>query len=446
MESSRKLTPSKFEAGVFEKLRQQLPHNASVCVAVSGGLDSMVLLHLFSRFAQAHPLRLSAIHINHQLQAESRHWQALVKAECRRHSIPLTITRVQVPLDQGLGLEAAAREARYRAFGALHVQSLALAHHQDDQAETLWIQLLRGAGVQGLAGMPAARPHQSLQLIRPLLSYTRQELEAYAKGHQIPFVEDPSNQDQRLVRNFLRHRLGPLLEERFPAWRHTVARSAELLGEAAQVLEQVALLDLAECRKPDGIEAAQALALGDARAANLLRHWFSQEGVRPPASARLREWLRQAQAAPHRQPELCWEGWRLYRYRGLWQLQPQGQAWTVVALADFPVAADYRLPDGGCLRVAATHQVGLRRDLPPGPWQLRCRVGGERLRPRPGGPSRTLKNLLVEAQIPAWQRQQWPLLFLGERLVAVPGVAVDAEFQSPQGGFSLNWLPPAHTG
>lgn len=444
MESSRKLSPAEFEAAVFKELRVLLPERSRLCVGVSGGLDSMVLLSLLVRCSRQHPLQLSAIHVNHQLQTGAQQWQEFVQRQCQQLGVPLTITVVDVPLKAGLGLEAAAREARYQAYGDVNAEFLALAHHQDDQAETLLIQLLRGAGVQGLAAMPSMRPYHSLQLLRPLLSFTRKDLAAYAEQHQIAFVEDPSNQDERLVRNFLRQRLSPLLDQRFPAWRQTVSRSAELLGEAAQVLEQVALADLELCEGSEGLKVDRVLALGDARAANLLRYWLGRQGARPPGSQRLREWLRQSRAAHHRQPEMSWGSWRLFRHRGCWHLSRHSQPWSVVDLADFPVAADYFLPDGGCLKVSVNQAGGpsLRRDLPQGPWQLRCRAGGERIRPRIGGPSRTLKNLLAEAHIPAWQRPQWPLLFLGERLVAVPGLAVEAEFQVPAGGFNLDWLPP----
>jgi tRNA(Ile)-lysidine synthase len=445
MGNSRNLNPAKWEAKAFKDLEALLPVGSSLCVAVSGGLDSMVLLHWLHGFARKHPLKLSVIHVNHQLQPEADAWQEFVRQQCRSLNIPLTLSRVEVPLDQGLGLEAAAREARYQAFAALRADYLALAHHQDDQVETLWLQLLRGAGVQGLSAMPLLRAHHTLQLIRPLLGVSRQELEQYAKAHQIPFVQDPSNQDPKILRNFLRLRLAPLLSERFPAWRQTMARSAELLGEASQLLSELARSDLAECADGEGVRVAAAMALGDARAANLLRHWLTLQGVRPPASARLREWLRQSQAAKHRQPQLEWDGWVLSRHRGHWQLHRMPLSWSVLGLENFPSLGEYQLPDGSRFSVTENQgkTPGLCPDLAPGLWQLRCRVGGERIRPRLGGPSRTLKNLFLEAGVPLWQREQLPLLYCDERLVAVPGLAIAAEFQAKSGGLALRWLPAA---
>lgn len=444
MESLRNLNPANWEALAFQRIQALIPAKANLCVAVSGGLDSMVLLHLLHRFSQHHPLRLSAIHVNHQLQPQADGWQQFVERQCQALGVPLHAIRVRVQPDAGLGLEAAARQARYQAFAQVDADYLALAQHQDDQVETLWLQLIRGAGAQGLAAMPSVRSHHSLQLIRPLLSFSREALEQYANQRQISHVEDPSNQDQQLVRNFLRHQLGPLLSGRFPAWRQTMARSAELLGESSQLLAELAQSDLLTCEGAQGVRVESALALGEPRAANLLRFWLNRQGARAPASGRLREWLRQSRAARHRQPQLEWDGWTLSRHRGCWQLHRPAVSWNALELDGPPAVGNYPLPDGSGVLVGVNpgNGPGLRSELPRGTWQFRCRVGGERIRPRRGGPSRTLKNLLLEAGVPAWQRGSLPLLYLDDRLVAVPGLAIEAEFQSQDRGLALAWQPP----
>jgi len=214
-------------------------------IAFSGGLDSTVLLHLLATLAKTDTFPpLSAIHVHHGLQAAADAWPAHCRAVCDALGVPLQVIRVQVR--PGASLERAAREARYQAFAEVTGagELLITGQHRDDQAETLLFRLLRGAGVRGLAAMPVQRPLAGGYLVRPLLDVSRADLEAYAREHQLTWVEDPSNADPRFSRNYLRHHVFPRLIERWPQAVSTMARSAEHLSEAQGLLDELAQMDL----------------------------------------------------------------------------------------------------------------------------------------------------------------------------------------------------------
>src|SRR5262249_2960895 len=228
-----------------------------IAVGLSGGIDSVVLLHLLKQ----HP-GVSAIHVHHGLSPNADEWAAFCRRLCRQWAVPLKVSKVKVRRS-GKGLEAAAREARYAAFAKLDVDVIALAHHLDDQAETVLMNLLRGAGLRGASGMRALSRLEGKPLAPPLLEVSRARIEEYARAHGLEWIEDESNADEALTRNFLRRRVGPLLETRFPDWRRALARAARLFSEK------------------------------DDRAARLLREFLRSKNLKAPSEAKLVEMLRQ---------------------------------------------------------------------------------------------------------------------------------------------------------
>jgi tRNA(Ile)-lysidine synthase len=255
-------------------------------IAFSGGLDSTVLLHLLAHLAKTQSLpALSAIHVHHGLQVAADAWPQHCQSVCDALGIALQIVRVKV--QAGASLEQAAREARYAAFGDVTLADdlLLTGQHRDDQAETLLFRLLRGAGVRGLSGMPIQRPMGQGRLVRPLLDVTRAELEAYAKAHQLSWIEDPSNQDRQFSRNYLRHQVMPLLTSRWPQAQASMARSAAHLREAQGLLDELAQIDLAQAATPSefewlglpSLELAPLMKLSVARQRNLLSHWLEPQ-------------------------------------------------------------------------------------------------------------------------------------------------------------------------
>ena len=259
-----------------------------VCVGFSGGLDSSVLLHLLAAIAADCRLVVSALHVNHGLSPNADAWESHCAITCSRSDIALQIERPKVSRGPGQSLEEQARIARFGAFAMSNAAVIALAHHADDQAETVILQMLRGAGPKGLAAMPEYSATGGMPGVwRPLLNTPRAELLAYAKAFDLGWVEDESNQDTDFKRNFLRRRIWPMLEEGFPAPSRMIARVAGLQAEAAALLDELADSDLADLVCEDGLDCLRLKALSARRQANLLRRWISRHGARAPSAARL---------------------------------------------------------------------------------------------------------------------------------------------------------------
>jgi tRNA(Ile)-lysidine synthase len=370
-----------------------------IAVGLSGGIDSVVLLHLLK-----HQPGLCALHVHHGLSPNADAWAAFCRRLCRQWRVPLKISKVEVRRS-GKGLEAAAREARYAAFGKLDVDMIALAHHLDDQAETVLMNLLRGAGLRGASGMqPLARFEDKL-LARPLLGVSRAQIEAYARAQGLEWIDDESNADEGLTRNFLRRRVGPLLETRFPDWRRALARAARLFSEK------------------------------DDRAARLLREFLRSKNLKAPSEAKLVEMLRQLTGRgdgiriQHDGTTL-----RVHRSR-LVQDAPGSADFAAVAWKGEP---RLKIPAlGGELRFTAGEGIASEH-VRGKTFHVRLRSGGERLQVHPRRPRRTLKNLFQEAGVPSWARQRTPLLFCGEDLVWVPGLGVDVRYRGR--GVSPEWI------
>jgi tRNA(Ile)-lysidine synthase len=292
-----------------------LPAGVRVAVAFSGGLDSSVLLALAVREARRCGVHLSAIHVHHGLSLHADAWEAFCRSTCSGLEIPLEVIRVSVPRHSTEGLEAAARRLRYQALESHPADYVLLAHHANDQAETLLFNLMRGAGVRGAAGIPSIAG-SSGRYLRPLLPCTRAALEAYAGEHALHWVEDDSNRDVIFSRNFIRHEILPVLQKRFPAAVENLARSTEFFAEAQEMLDEMARADLAP-HHDFPVPVPLLANLSGARARNVLRYLLTMRGLQAPSSKRLEEALRQfTKAAPDRHPSLELPTYRLFRTRG----------------------------------------------------------------------------------------------------------------------------------
>ncbi len=390
-------------------------------VGFSGGVDSTVLLHLLQRWRRAHGAAppLSAIHVNHGLQASAADWEVHCQWLCRFLQVPFIKRSVSVQGDS----EAAAREARYRAFeeqlGAGEV--LFLGHHLDDQVETFFLRLMRGAGVQGLAAIPPRRDLGQGLLSRPLLQVDREALESYAREHSLEYVEDPSNQDTAMDRNFLRARLLPLLASRWPAYRRTVARASEHMAGAIDALEQLlpAPATVYNVMGDPGLELAGLFAHSSEAASIRLRHWLRERSLPAPDQVQLEEFLRQLRdSGSQRNPQLAYGGQVLQRFRDRVYLLPPADAATCTEAFTLSPGETYEVPGAGQFGLEATATDGLQLAADE---RLRVdwRRGGERCRPRGRSGSNSLKKLLQEHGVPPWWRDRVPLLYLGEELLAV---------------------------
>ncbi|HEF4758464.1 TPA: tRNA lysidine(34) synthetase TilS [Pseudomonas putida] len=408
-------------------------------VAFSGGLDSTVLLHLLAHLAKNQSLpALSAIHVHHGLQAAADAWPDHCRSVCEALGLPLQVVHVQV--QPGASVERAARDARYAAFSEItHTNEVLLtAQHRDDQAETLLFRLLRGAGVRGLSGMPRQRPLGKGYLLRPLLDVTRTELEAYAAEHRLSWIEDPSNQDRQFSRNYLRHQVVPALTARWPQAMASMARSAAHLSEAQGLLDDLAQIDLRQARTASdfdwlglpSLELASLENLSAARQRNALSHWL-EPLTRLPDSDHWSGWEDLRDATGDARPiwrladgQLHRAGGRIWWLSGRWLRSP-----APIGIWSAPSRL-LVLPDNGVLTLTG--------QIPDGPLQIRYREGGE-VMDLPGRGHRDLKRLLNERGVPPFLRGRLPLLFQGERLLAVanlPGLDGDAV-----GGWHLHWQP-----
>lgn len=303
MAASRNKPSVDLPGRVGDFLAARLAPDESVCVGLSGGCDSVVLLHLTSRLGFTG--RLSAIHVHHGLSPNADRWSDFCTNYCANLGIPLIKQKVTVDRKNGQGLEAAARQARYAAFTDCAADCLLLAQHRGDQAETLLFNLLRGTGVTGAAAMPAERRHGNLRLLRPLLDISRTEIEAYARANTLTWIEDESNADLSLTRNYLRHQTLPELTQRFPAAESALNQAAANFAEAATLLDELAEHDwrLADDAGAARLSILRRMSLP--RLKNLLRYRLRQLGWRVPVAARLDEFAHQLQTAgPDRHPEL----------------------------------------------------------------------------------------------------------------------------------------------
>lgn len=406
-------------------------------VAFSGGLDSTVLLHLLADYARRHhapPLRV--VHIHHGLQAAADDWPQHCQSICDGLGLELQVIHVQVA--PGASLEQVARDARYAAFAqVLGVgEVLFTGQHREDQAETLLFRLLRGAGLRGLAAMPSVRPLGQGWLARPLLAVGRAQLLAQANAQGLCWIEDPSNTNTTYARNYLRGEVFPVLNQRWPQVASNLARSAGHLGEALGLLDELAADDLAGAAPGapfawlglDSLDLATLEALSPARQRNALQYWLSRR-TRLPDARHWAGWDSLRDAVVDAQPvwrlgdgELQRSHGRIWWLSGQWLVPVEG----VLNWAD--PGEPLTLPGNGCVFVPG--------DCPPGGVQVRYRQGGEML-DVPGRGRRDLKRLLNELQVPHFVRSRLPLLWQGERLLAVANLPL-----AGQGGIQLHWRPP----
>ncbi len=413
-------------------------------LAYSGGLDSHVLLHRVVSLVRAGGLwpPLHALHINHQLNPKAKAWSAHCERVCAALGIELTVLTVEVA-DAGLGIEAAARTARYAAFASVlgEGELLLQAHHLDDQAETLLLRLMRGTGPAGLAAMPSTRVLGAGALLRPLLGCPRAALLAYAKAAQLQWVEDDSNSNTRFDRNFLRQLALPLLAQRWPGYRQTLSRAALQAGETQELLDALAALDFARAGRGEALGTAELMALTPARQRNLLRHWLTGRALPMPSRAQLEQLLMQAGARADASVSVCWPGAEVHRYQGcLYALKALPPVLDVIN-QPWRAEAPVPLPGLGALSGAQSLGAGLRADRS---YELRNRRGGERCRPLGRAHSQSLKKLLQAAQVPPWLRPRLPLLFCGDELAAVADLWICEGYaaQPSEPGWTLTWRRP----
>ncbi|SOD42101.1 tRNA lysidine(34) synthetase TilS [Nitrosovibrio sp. Nv4] len=469
MANSRKSKSNSVFSKAENVLREQIQCGNHLAVALSGGVDSVVLLDFLVPLSAQMQFSLSAIHVNHGISINADQWSIFCRNLCRSSGVPLKVVRLKINQEPGVSLEATARDERYRVFGKLKADYVVLAQHLDDQAETLLLQLLRGAGVRGLGAMPVVRHFAAEinkqgigagtselsggrpRILRPFLEVSRREIEDYASEHALQWITDESNDDISFDRNFLRHEFFPLLEKRFPSYRTTFMRASRHMAEASCLLDELAEADSKACVVPGKLHVEDLRNLGFLRAKNLLRYILAQQGAILPSTIKLEEILRQMLSSrPDTKLHLIFGNTEVRCFKGEvhvrsarslrkgtspvteWRLVWKGEQELTIAEL------------GGTLKLTRHEGAGLNlQKLSGQAVTIRPRRGGERLRPDCNRPRRSLKNLLREASLPPWEREALPLIFSEERLVCVPGIGVDCDFQAVAGepGLLVEWQP-----
>jgi len=411
------------------------PDATGLVVALSGGADSASLLKAVASLgATFRGLPVRAVHVDHGLQAAAAEFREACVALCRRLGVPLDVIAVTVETKGGVSIEAAARDARYAALAAQlrPGECLLTAHHGEDQAETFLLQALRGAGLKGMASMPAA---QALGLgwhLRPVLDVPQQELLAFGAALAGLEASDPMNEDMRFDRGYLRRQIWPLLEARWPAAGVALARAARHAAEAQMLLDRKAAADVGRLRDGDALSVPGLRALEAQERINAVRFWLADAGVEPPSSARLREALRQIfEAKADHLPAIRWGRHALRRYRQRVFLtaaeMPRLQGSRCWAPAQNP-AIELGPGLGGLRSVAQIGGIAPQRL--PGTLTVRARVGGETLRPARTARSQSVQHLCQSQGVLPWMRDALPLVFAGDALIAVADLWLDARWRA----------------
>jgi tRNA(Ile)-lysidine synthase len=420
---------------------RRFPRPANYWVAFSGGPDSTALLQALSELGDRLGAPLRALHVNHALHDDAPAWQRHCERFCRARGIPLTCVQISVDPDTGKGLEADARRKRYAvALGLLDEGEVLLtAHHAGDQAETVLLNLMRGSGVEGLAGMPDVRPLGKGWLVRPLLAFSGPSLKAYLEDRGIDWIEDLSNQDESYDRNFLRHSLLPVLERRWHGAGDKIAQSANHCREAAGLLADMAdeLLD-ESLAHPQVLRLARIPESDPARFKLVIRRWLHGRQSPPLPARRLEELARQcARASPQHHVRLEWDGWTLQLFRRQLWLQ---RCESIKACPEAPWTSPGPLQLGPVLGrlLIEPEDAGVPPGLAVGP-----RRSGEKIHFHEAGLSRSVKHLLQEASVPPWLRLSIPLLRLGGEPAALGDWAIGSRLQEwlDGRGAGLSWEP-----
>lgn len=427
---------------------ESVPGHAPLVVGFSGGVDSHVLLHGLRRIHPASGRReLRAVHVHHGLHPSADDWRSHCESVCSGLGVPLEVIRVDVSDAGARGPEAAARRSRYDAFaGALRANEiLCLAHHLDDQAETFLLQLLRGAGPKGLSGMPTRTAFACGTLLRPLLEVPRSAILEYAAARALDWVEDSSNADERFDRNYLRHRIVPLLQARWPGAARTIARAAGHQAALARTEEALGeALSAAAGDHADTLDCATLAGIDRGAAALAVRAWLTRQGFMPPSAKLMDRIFDEVMgAADDASPLVAWKGVEVRRYRGrLFAIAPLPHA-DAEAATPWNVGEPLEFSHG---RLEATPVTGAGLDAQrctQGQVEVRFRCGGERCRPAGQAQSSPLKYWFQQRGIPPWERDRIPLIYVGTELAAVAGVWVCAGFEPDPGspGWLLHWRP-----
>ena len=407
----------------------------SMTVALSGGLDSVVLLHLLHQLQKTHHYTLKASHVHHGLSKNADKWVKFCEKLCTKLSVPLDVHYIKLPQKKSLGIEGEARRLRYEKLLQSKTDLVVLAHHEDDQAETFLLQLIRGAGIKGLSSM--AHFDDSRRLWRPLLNTSRTDIESYAKKHQLKWIEDESNQNIDFDRNFIRSKVLPILKNRFSHIIKVISRSTSHLAEAQYLLDDLAKIDLKSYLKSNNykhkLQVKTLDQLSNSRAKNVLRYWLEINDQLMPSKDLLDELLRQVLTAK-KDAELkiqLSKDFEIRRYKDEIYIAEKNQKGQKNYEIIWKGESEILLPNGAQLNFKKVKGRGINfKFLDNQKLKIRNRQGGESFKPDSKRPTKKIKQLLQESDLPPWEREFLPLIFIGGELASVPNFGIDIKFQT----------------
>jgi tRNA(Ile)-lysidine synthase len=404
-------------------------------VALSGGVDSVVLLHLLHQLQKTHHFNLKASHVHHGLSKNADKWVKFCEKLCTKLSISLDVNYIQLPQKKSLGIEGEARRLRYEKLLQTKTDLVVLAHHEDDQAETFLLQLIRGAGVKGLSSM--AHFDDRRRLWRPLLNASRIDIERYAKKHQLKWIEDESNQNTDFDRNFIRSKVLPILKNRFSHIIKVISRSSSHLAEAQHLLDDLAKLDLKNTLKSSNykhklqVKTLEKLSLS--RAKNVLRYWLEINDQLMPSKDLLDECLRQVLIAKKDATikiQLA-KDFEIRRYKDEIYIVKKNKNKEKNYAIIWQGEPEILLPNGTQLNFKKVKGSGINfKFLDHQKLKIRNRQGGEFFKPDPKRPTKKIKQLLQESDLPPWEREFFPMIFVDNELAAVPNFGIDQKYQA----------------
>jgi tRNA(Ile)-lysidine synthase len=419
----------------FVSLSQSHKKIKSMTVALSGGIDSVVLLHLLHVIKTKHQFILNASHVHHGLSKNADKWVKFCEKLCAKLSVPLDIHYIQLPKKKSLGIEGEARQLRYEKLLQSKSDLVVLGHHADDQAETFLLQLIRGAGVKGLSSM--AHFDDTKKLWRPLLKVSRSDIENYAKQHKLKWIEDESNLNIDFDRNFIRSKVLPILKNRFSHIIKVIYRSSVHLAEAQNLLDDLAKLDLKSYLKSNickhKLQVKTLNKLSHSRAKNALRYWLEMNDQLMPSKDLLDELLRQVLTAK-KDAELKIElskDFEIRRYKDeiyiVHKNQNKEKNYEIVWAGE----SEILLPNGSKLKFKKVKGKGISLEkIKDKKLIISNRKGGESFKPDLKRPTKKVKQLLQESDLPPWEREFLSLIFVGDDLASVPNFGIDIKFQT----------------
>ena len=437
----------------FKTNLADIPEADTFWIAYSGGLDSTVLLHLLHDRKDEFNAQIKVVHINHGLNKNADAWADHTASVCHNLNLPYLSIVLNLEKEPGLSLEELARFHRYKVLSELMQSSdvLFTAHHQDDQVETFLLQLLRGAGPEGLAGMAVLMKFHHGWLARPLLNATREQVIEYATENSLVWIEDESNVNQKFDRNYIRHNVIPVLAGRWPSLNKTITRVAAHQAECASFLNEIAREDLKKLvqNEQDSLDINSLNTLDFPRKKNVLRYWIRENGYPVPGSEITKKIITELIAARiDAQPCIRWAKVELRRYRNRIYLMEQFKKHDLDRKISWNLKEKLFL-DNGFLTAETCKSKGINKDLVKDDQvEIRYRKGGEKIRLPAKQHSQKLKKLFQEAGIPPWHRENIPLIYIDDNLVSVAGLWVDARFHAGKGdnGWYISFHPGQDTG